>query len=452
MLFLAVIMPDQPFWSFENMDEILSVPDPGLRLQTLIRLRWVAVTGQLGAVLLVRFGLGFDLPLEACLAAIAMSVWLNIILGFNWPPTQRLSDKQAAALLAYDILQLAALLWLTGGLQNPFAFLFLVPVTVSATSLSLRMTIALGVLTLALAGILAITHQPLPWNDEFSLPRLYVAGLWTSLLSGSVFAALYAGRIASEARQMRDALIATEAVLAHAQQLHALDGLAAAAAHELGTPLSTIALVAKELKRGLPDPDALAEDLELLHSQALRCREILSRLSNHQAEADIMLQQLRFSVMLEEVIEPMRGSGVAIETKKPNLGEFPEPIILRNPGIIYGLSNILENAVDFAKTKVEIELRWDNERITLIFRDDGPGFSDEIYARLGDPFISTRKTGSLKDPSLAADSHEGLGLGFFIAKTLLQRSGAEVTLANRKTPETGAIVQISWPRPSLAIG
>ena len=434
------------------MSETLLVPEPGLRLQTLIRLRWVAVTGQLGAVLLVRFGLGFELPLEACFAAIAASVWLNILLGFNWPATYRLSDKQAGALLAYDILQLAALLWLTGGLQNPFAFLFLVPVTVSSTSLSARITILLGILTLSLAAILAVSHMPLPWGYDFTLPPLYVGGLWAALVSGSIFAALYAGRIALEARQMRDALIATETVLAHAQQLHALDGLAAAAAHELGTPLSTIALVAKELKRGLPDPESLAEDLDLLHSQALRCREILSRLSNREAEADMMLQKMRLSVMMEEIIEPNRGSGVAIHVHKPDANDSHEPTILRNPGIIYGLSNILENAVDFAKKTVEIKIRWDQDRITIIFQDDGPGFSEEVYARLGDPFISTRKMTPISTLKEAPEAHEGMGLGFFIAKTLLQRSGAEVSLANRKLPQTGAIVQVTWHRASLATG
>lgn len=421
---------------------------PGLRLQTLVRLRWVAVIGQLGAVLVVRFGLGFDLPLAACLGVIAVSGWLNAYLSLRWRPTHRLADRSAAALLAYDILQLAALLWLTGGLQNPFAFLFLVPVTVSATSLPRTMTVALGVLALGLASLLAVEHQPLPWHGELVLPTLYLAGLWAALISGTIFSALYAGRLALEARQMQEALVATETVLAHAQQLSALDGLAAAAAHELGTPLSTIALVAKELKREFPDAaPRIAEDLDLLNSQALRCREILSRLSNREAQADTMLQRLRLTVMLEEIIEPLRGAGVVIRVETA-AGEGPEPVLMRNPAVLYGLTNLLENAVDFARSQVEIEARWSADLVSLTIRDDGPGFSEEIYARLGDPFVTSRKGHETAEPGAG---HEGMGLGFFIAKTLLQRSGAVVSLSNRKPPQHGAVVHVAWPPAALAV-
>ena len=433
----------------QTMAELVLGGAPGLRLQTLIRLRWVAVIGQTGAVLAVRFGLGFELPLGACLLAIVLSAWLNIFLSWRWSPTHRLSTRAAAFLLGYDILQLASLLGLTGGLQNPFAFLFLVPVTISATSLPRQATLALAALSLGLASLLVVFHLPLPWSPPGTLvvPPLYVAGLWAALLSGTIFSALYAGRIALEARQMQDALIATEMVLAREQQLSALDGLAAAAAHELGTPLATIALVAKELKRELPNAKDFAEDLDLLTSQAMRCREILSRLSNREAQTDTMFQQLKLTVMIEEIIAPLRGAGIAIAVDQPSAREHPEPILSRNPAVTYGLANLLENAVDFAHARVEVEARWDAATVSLTIRDDGPGFSEQVYARLGDPFVTTRKGYETPEPG---DGHQGMGLGFFIAKTLLERSGAQVSLANRRAPAHGAVVQVAWARQEIA--
>jgi two-component system sensor histidine kinase RegB len=425
----------------------------GLRLQTLVRLRWIAVIGQTAAVLFVHLALGFPLPLGFCLAVIALSAWLNIFLALRWRSTVRLSDQSTALLLGYDIVQLAVLLYLTGGLENPFAFLFLVPVMVSATTLPSRYTIWLAGLALSLSTFLTSFHLPLPWKEGESLimPPLYVAGLWASLLCGTVFSAVYASRISAEARQMSEALAATEMVLAREQQLSALDGLAAAAAHELGTPLATIALVAKELKREFPSSTQYTEDLDLLLSQADRCREILSRLSDRAAQSDAMFARLKLTVMLEEIAEPLRGSDVAVlVNREPQANTAsPEPWLLRNPAINYGIGNLLENAVDFATSRVDVEPRWTASDVSISIRDDGPGFSQDIIDRLGDPFVTTRQGYDTAEPSLDLSKHQGMGLGFFIAKTLLERSGASVTLANRKGSGRGAIVTIAWPRAMI---
>lgn len=421
----------------------------GLRLQTLVRLRWIAVIGQTAAVLFVHLVLNFPLPLGFCLAVIALSAWLNIFLAVRWRSTVRLSDQSTALLLGYDIVQLAVLLYLTGGLENPFAFLFLVPVMVSATILPPRYTIWLAGLALSLSTVLTSFHLPLPWKEGQSLimPPLYVAGLWAALLCGTVFSAVYASRIAAEARQMSEALAATEMVLAREQQLSALDGLAAAAAHELGTPLATIALVAKELKRELPPSPQYTDDLDLLLSQADRCREILSRLSDLEAQNDAMFARLKLTVMLEEIAEPLRGSDVSIYVARDphEPPSSPEPWLLRNPAINYGIGNLLENAVDFASSRVDVEPQWTENGVSIDIRDDGPGFSQDVIDRLGDPFVTTRKG---RDSGETADlnKHQGMGLGFFIAKTLLERSGATVTLANRNAGDRGAAVRISWPR------
>lgn len=425
-----------------------------IRLRTLVRLRWLAVIGQTGTVLLVSFMLQYQLPLGACLAVIALSAWLNVFLAFRWRAGQILSTRAAGLLLAYDVVQLAGLLYLTGGLQNPFAFLFLVPVTVSATALTLRWTLSLGVMAFAFSTLLAFFHLPLPWRAgaEFSLPATYVGGMWIAIVCGTGFSAVYARRMAEEAQMMSAALNATEMVLAREQRLSALDGLAAAAAHELGTPLATIALVAKELKREFPSTNPHAEDIDLLISQAARCREILAKLSNREQSEDKIYGQVKISSLLEDLVAPLRGSDVEIKvTCETDGAETSEPVLLRNPGLSYGLSNILENAIDFAASWVEVKARWTASSITLHVVDDGPGFDSFIFDRLGDPFVTTRPGYDNAVDSQGARGHEGMGLGLFIAKTLLERSGAAVTLSNRKPPDQGADVKLQWPRHSIDV-
>ena len=425
-----------------------------LRLRTLVRLRWLAVIGQTGAVAGVYYLLGFPLPFGLCLAAIALSAWLNIFLSLRWRKSVRLQSPQAGLFLGYDVIQLAVLLYLTGGLENPFAFLFLVPVTISATSLPLKWTLWLGALAFVCATFLAFEHLPLPWNPQspLVLPPAYVAGMWAAIVCGVVFSAIYARRIAEEARQMSAALSATEMVLAREQRLSALDGLAAAAAHELGTPLATIALVAKELKRELPPDGPHTDDIDLLIGQAGRCREILSRLANRDAETDEIYQRTKLSVMIEDLIAPLRGSDVeiSVDATPGNAATAAEPVFRRNPAIAYGLGNLLENAVDFAESKVGVEARWTEANVSIAVGDDGPGFHQDVFDRLGDPFVTTRRGYGME----AGDEtrHEGMGLGFFIAKTLLERSGAGVSLANRPPPAHGAVVQVVWPRAAVDVG
>ena len=438
---------------------LLSVSDAelgALRLRTLVRLRWMAVIGQTAAVLGVHVLLGFPLPLGFCLAVIALSAWLNIFLTIRWRKSVRLQTSHAGLLLAYDVFQLAMLLYLTGGLENPFAFLFLVPVTISATSLSLQWTLSLGATAFFCATFLAFSHWPLPWapGQPMTLPDAYIAGMWAAIICGVVFSAIYARRIAEEGRQMSAALAATELVLAREQQFSALDGLAAAAAHELGTPLATIALVAKELKRELPAEGPYTEDIDLLISQTARCREILARLASRDAGDDEIYQRTKLLVMVEDLIAPLRGSDVAIAVSSPDGGESPaaaaEPVFRRNPAIAYGLGNLLENAVDFAETLVEIEARWTASQVAITVRDDGPGFRQDVFDRLGDPFVTTRP--GYGEETGEPGRHDGMGLGFFIAKTLLERSGATVSLANRPAPAHGAVVQVRWPRTAVDLG
>jgi two-component system sensor histidine kinase RegB len=414
-----------------------------LRLETLIRLRWLALAGQGTAVLAVYFGLAFPFPLVECLAAIAVSAAVNIALRLRYPPTERVDPARAAGFLAYDIIQLAFLLFLTGGLQNPFAFLFLAPVLISATSLPPLLTMLLGGLAVVCATALAFWHLPLPWfpGETLDMPILYVAGMWFSVLLGLAFIGVYAWRVADEARLLANALSATELVLAREQHLSQLDGLAAAAAHELGTPLATIALVAKELETEAPEGSAFLDDVRLLRSQVARCREILGKLASL-GEDGAPFDRLGLAHMIEEVVAPHRDFGIAIAVRIAG-GSGEEPVAPRNPGVLYGLGNLVENAVDFARSRVEITAGWDARGVSIAILDDGPGFPPDIIGRLGEPYITHRRP---RDPGQPGG---GLGLGYFIAKTLLERSGAAMTLANRPPPETGASVRLDWPRDAF---
>ncbi len=420
-----------------------------LRLRTLTRLRWLAVSGQLIAVVGVFYGLGFDLPLGLCLVLISLSAWLNIFLHMRRVEGMRLSARRASGLLAYDICQMGGLLYLTGGLENPFSVLLLVPVIVAASALPLGHIFGLAIITMASASLLAFQHFPLPWYPDQTLwvPFLYVTGIWVSLMAGLGFIAIYVHRIANDARQMNAALAATEQVFARAQRLHALDGLAAAAAHELGTPLATISLVAKEMLRAIDDTNPHSEDIKLLKSQTDRCRDILAKLTSLGDDPDIHFAHIPLGLLLEEVVAPYRQSNCAIDIEVtgpldlPN--QAPEPVGKRDPSILYGLDNLVGNAVDFAKTRVRILSDWNDDEVSILISDDGPGIAPDIMSRLGDPYVSSRAHGG---QAAEDDSESGLGLGFFIAKTLLERSGAKLKLRNRVPPESGAIVHIIWPR------
>ena len=414
-----------------------------LRLDTLVRLRWLAVTGQSAAVAGAQFGLGLPLPFGWCFLVIAASSWVNLALRVRFPASYRVSDDAATLLLAFDIVQLAALLYLTGGLQNPFSILFLAPVLISATALPPERTMALGILAVGLATLLALTHQPLPWypGEKLEFPFLYVSGVWTAILLGSAFTGIFAWRVAEEARELGQALAATELVLAREQHISQLDGLAAAAAHELGTPLATITVIARELDRqlGADAAPGVAEDLRLLREQVERCRGILSKLTSMGQDQSGFLETISLSHLVEELVAPHRALGVDLAVGVS--GDGREPACRRNPGVVYGLGNIIDNAVDFAVERVVVEARWDADRVTLEIRDDGPGFAPDVLLRAGEPYVTTRGG----DRSGAG----GLGLGLFIAKTLIERSGAGLTLANLPAPGSGALVRVVWPRQAF---
>jgi two-component system sensor histidine kinase RegB len=414
-----------------------------VRLSTLITLRWLAVAGQTVAVVVVHFWLEIELPLTACLSVIALSAWVNVALRMHYRNVQRLDPAGVALLLAYDVAQFTVLTYLTGGLVNPFAFLILAPVLLSAMALPLRQTLLLGAFAVACSTVIAFAYYPVPWTGEpvIAWPTFYIIATLIADVVAVVFIGAFAWQIAEEGRLLADALTATELVLAREQHLSQLDGIAAAAAHELGTPLATIAVIAKELEHALPPGSPHAEDAKLLRAQAQRCRDILAKLSALPADG-APFDRPKFSALIEEVVAPHRDFGIAIETVLPP-DRSGEPVTTRSPAILYGLGNLVENAVDFAKARVEVAVRWSEQDVAVTISDDGPGFRSEILARIGEPYVTSRRRAT-------GDSEEsGLGLGFFIAKTLLERSGARVDFLNRPAPEKGAVVRVRWPRPEF---
>jgi two-component system, sensor histidine kinase RegB len=415
-------------------------PRRHVRLDTILRLRWLAALGQLAAIFIVAQGLEFDVPVIPCIAIIALSALLNLGLQIAFNPMQRLEPIYAAALLALNIVELAGLLFLTGGLQNPFSFLFLAPVLISATALPVRLTIALGCLAVACASALVFFHFPLPWDadDPLVLPPIYLFGVWLSILLAIGVTSLYAFQVTEDTRKLSDALAATELVLAREQHLTQLDGLAAAAAHELGTPLSTIFLISRELEGTVKDGQ-LAADLKTLREQAQRCRDILSKITQL-SSTGAPFDRMKLSTLIEEAVAPHRDFGVAIKVRLA-VAATTEPVGARNPAILYGVGNILENAVDFANQTVEVNAWWNAETVEIVISDDGPGIAPDMLNRIGEPYLSRRRSADE-----AQNGHSGLGLGVFIARTLLERTGAKVTFTNRVFPDHGAVVQIVWPR------
>ena len=412
-----------------------------LRLGMLIRLRWLSILGQTAMVLVVHYGLDFPLPLLSCLSVIAMAIWLNLMLIPGKTSGHTLDPKGAAWLLAFDVGELAALLFFTGGLQNPFEFLILGPVVISAMALPGRYTVMLGIFAALCATVLVFVHYPLPWSndDPVEMPLLYMLGVWSALLLALCFISTYAWHIAKGNLRLADALAATELALAREQHLSQLDGLAAAAAHELATPLSTITVIAKELEREIATDSPHAEDIRLLREQAQRCRDILGKLTQL-STTDEPFARPSLSALIEEVAAPHRNFGIDIDIVLPEMSG--EPMGTRNPAMLYGLGNLVENAVDFAKSRVEIAARWSQKEIAITISDDGPGFPAEIIARLGEPYVSSRGRGRSDGDADSA----GLGLGFFIAKTLLERTDAVLAFANRTPPDHGAVVHVRWDR------
>jgi two-component system sensor histidine kinase RegB len=309
----------------------------------------------------------------------------------------------------------------------------------------------LAFIAFAAVSVIAMVHRPLPWpaGERLLLPELYQAGIWTALVIGIGFTSVYAWRIASESARMSAGLAATQLALSREHRLAALGALATAAAHELGTPLGTIAVVARELERGLPENSAEVEDVRLLRAQAERCRAIIARLADPQSALIGATARLPLGALLDDIAAPHRGEDIAIKvTVVPPAENDLVPQVWRAPELLHGLGNIIENAADFAATEVRVRARWDAASLYVDVEDDGPGFAPEIFDALGEPYVTSRPghhaLGETEMGPQGPLEHEGMGLGFFIAKVLLEQTGGMVTAIN--PPGGGARVAVRWAR------
>lgn len=414
-----------------------------LRLRTLVMLRWLAVGGQTLTILIVHFVVGFELPIGFCLGLIAMSALVNTWLTLAVPPQKFARDWEAFAQLGFDILQMCALLTLTGGLQNPFIVMLAAPIIIAVAALPAHWSGGVAAVAISGTGAMWLWSLPLPWygGDTLDLPGMYVFGLWAAIFIAVAFTAVYSWRVSQEGKRMATALAATQSVLSREQRLSALGALSAAAAHELGTPLATIQLTAKEMLREIEADSPLAEDADLLVTQARRCRDILKRLGEVQEASDERHDRIEFLAALEEASVPLRGLGPVVTVELSETGDGDAPVLRRIPELLYGIGNFIENSVDFAASRVVVEGRWDRSNIYVRVVDDGPGFTADILSKIGEPYVTTRS---------GTPGQGGLGLGVFIAKTMIEKSGGVVRFDNAPGPG-GAIVAIRWPRKRVEV-
>ena len=417
-----------------------------IRLRTMILLRWFAIAGQLAALFIAQRMFNLQLEVGLCLLAVGVSVIGNLVAIFVFPENKRLSEQENMLMGLFDLLQLSFLLFLTGGLHNPFSMLVLGPVVVSASALSLRSTVLLGAVAIALVSLLGGYHLPLRTEQGFimRIPDIFIYGNWFAILISLVFLSAYTYRVTSEMHSMSDALTATQMALAREQKLTDLGGVVAAAAHELGTPLATIKLTSAELMEELDDNPELREDAALIREQADRCRDIL-RSMGRAGKDDLQLRQAPLSEVIREAAEPHQERGIHVHfDSHPAEGSDPnQPTVLRRPEVIHGLRNLVQNAVDFAKANIWVDAFWGSEQITIRIQDDGEGFPTHLIGRIGDPFMRSGRRSERERTK--RPGYEGMGLGLFIAKTLLERSGAELSFANGSDPFS------ALPRPGQTL-
>ncbi len=421
-----------------NFKNIFGSSQENIKLETLTNIRWIAITGQLFTVCLVYFYYKFEFSFYWSVGAILLSILLNIILEFYKFYIQRLNNFWASLSILYDLIQLSFLLYLTGGLTNPFSILILVPTTIAVTFLSKRSSVVISSVSIFMLSILAIKHYPLP-GPAIVLPKHYLLGLWASLTIGIIFLGNYAYSITIEDRKRSKAFDNLEKALSRERELKSLGGLAAAAAHELATPLGTITLVIEDLKKQLGKNPKFKNDVELLNSQIKRCKVILKDLSTDPNKQDSFIENVTFKNLIQEIIfsfEIPKNKNIKIIDRELE-NNF---MVTRKIELIYAMRNIIDNAIKFAEKKIEIEFLNKDKKIELNISDDGIGFSQDIIQKLGEPYVKS---------SLVVKNKRGLGLGIFISKTLLERTGAKVLF--KKSNLGGALVNIIWKESSLKI-
>ena len=414
-----------------------------LNKSTYVNLRWIAYIGQLTAILLVQFFFKFNFDYFICISIVIFSILTNLYLQFKIKDNQ-LNNNFSTIYLVFDILQIASLFYFTGGITNPFIFLIIIPAVFSSQYLHFLSSIFLVIIITLLLTFLTFYYYdlPHPGSLHFHAPDYYLYAIPLSIIIGLFFLVYFGFKFGEESRIRKRAYDKIQELMARESELLSLGAQAAASAHSLGTPLSTILLTVTELKKEFGNNQKLSKDLDLLLSQSKRCSEILKKLSLNPTIDD---EFLNLNLSLKDYIDEIVRSYREISKKEfiINIEDFKNPIkINKSAEIMYGLRNFIGNANKFSKKKILIFLKNDNEKTNIIIRDDGPGFPKDLINKdkLGEPYIRTADQKNI--------SKYGLGLGTFIGKTLLEKNFAKINFYN-SSQTGGAEVSIIWKNKDL---
>ena len=408
-----------------------------LKKSIYINLRWIGIIGQLISVYLVYFYLNFDFNFIFSNLFISIGIISNLYLIFIYKKTQ-LTDRSAFIHLLIDIIQLCGLIYLTGGVKNPFIIFLIIPSVFASSNLSFKTNSLLVLLTtLSIVGLTFFSKDlPGPLSDHFHVSNYYIYAIPLSLIIALLFLNYFAIIFGAESKLRKDALNKMEEIMAKEHEMLSLGGQAAAAAHSLGTPLSTIKVITQELSKQLKDQKDVSQDIKLLLSQVERCNEILKRLSlNPDQEDEFIDEDLSMREYLRQIISSFK------ETSKKEFSlnleqDLNSKKIYKSIEIVYGLRNFIGNANKFSKSKVFINLKSDNDFTEITIEDDGDGYPSDILSKIGEPYLKS------------SDKNSGLGLGLFIGKTLLEKNFAIVNCWNSQT-RSGAEVTIKWKNKDL---
>ena len=407
-----------------------------LKKSTYINLRWIAIIGQLTTINVIYFILGFEFNLILENLIILIGTLGNLYLIYIHQKTQ-LSDKEAFLFLLFDILQLSFLIYLTGGIANPFAIFLIIPVIFSSSNIGFRSNLLLTVITILIIVLLTFFKQPLPYpvNEHFHVDAYYYYSIPISLVIGLIFLNYFALTFGIESRLRKEALNKMQEIMSKEHELVSLGGQAAAAAHSLGTPFSTMKIISTDLLKQFKEDKEVKQDIELLISQIDRCGEILKKLTlNPIVEDSFIDKDLTIVNYVKEIVKSFE------ETSKKefivNYDQNFNPLnITKSIEIVYGLRNFIGNANKFSKTKIFINIKSDDLFTEIVIEDDGEGYPADVLRKIGEPYIKSYKS--------FYKSKSGMGLGIFIGKTLLEKNYANILCRNSKT-RTGAEVSIKW--------
>lgn len=413
----------------------------GLRitLETLINIRWIAIVGQFFTVSVVEYFLKFEFPYFGTLTLIFLSALVNVYLEINKSKFLTINNFYATLSIFYDLVQLILLLFMTGGLSNPFSILIIVPTTISVTYLSRGSSQFIVTCSIIFSTVIAFYHMPLPYpvNESLVLPKYYNIGLWLSLGIGIIFLGNYAYQLGRDNRVRSTALSRLEEELTKEKVVNSVGGMAAAAVHELATPLATISLVSKELQKQLKDNSNIKEDINLLIEQSERCSSILKDIAQRK-QKDEFIENISPKELINEIVFSLNNiSNKEINVENLNLNQRMK--MTKKTEISYALRNFIENSIKFAKNKINIEIDQSKKKTAITISDDGDGFNKDIIANLGQPYLHSDNIKKNK---------KGMGLGVFISKSLLERCLAQVTFRNNKSLP-GASVKIVWNNSQL---